>query len=351
MSENIKTKREKKALSKGKKYGLFILLSLLYFAFSAVSFTATVYGSVIWSLPVVAVILLLEFVLIVKTDISPIALSFNGIAGMVVTFISAIAFAEDSLFEFHYWTFFVAAARLFLGVISTLKRRKIKLTLIILFLVVAIGYSGFWGLFAMPYRNYVIERQVGESDRTSSYNSINQLVIDEEDWEKLVTETPFKIQQTGGFLADYNWLKNPTAYSKGTYPHIDGSTVCVPLAIEFARQHLGFNGEQAKSFVDFSTTHHAYEQLISGEWDNFREIVEFEDIAYCIDMGKTDLFLGTEPSDAELSMAKENAAELSKEPICYDAFVFITHKDNPVESLTVQQIKDCLLYTSPSPRD
>lgn len=340
MSENIKEKKEKRALAKGAKCGLFILFSLLYFVFSAVSFTAVVYSTILWSLPVVAVILLIEFVLIIKTDVSPIALSFSGFVGMVITLIIAIALAEDNLFEFHYWTFFVAAARLFLGVISTLKRRKIKLTLIILILVAAIGYSGFYGIYAWPYRSYVIERQGGESDRTSSYNSINQLIIDEKDWEKFVAETPFNIQQTGGIIADYTWLENPLAYGKGTYPHIDGSTVCVPLAIEFARQHLGFNGEQAKSFVDFSTTHHAYEQLISGESDNFREIVEFEDVAYCVDMGKTDLFLGTEPSDAELSMANENGAELSKEPICYDAFVFITHKDNPVESLTVQQIKD-----------
>lgn len=343
MSENIKVKKEKRTLTKGKKYGFFVLFSIMYFVFSAVSFTTTLYDTVLWSVPLVAMILLLELVLIIKTDVSPIALSFSGIVGMVITLIVALVFAEDNLFEFHYWTFFICAARLFLGVISTVKRRKIKLTLIILILVVAIGYSGFYGIYAWPYRSYVIERQGGESDRTSSYSSINQLIIDEKDWQKFVTETPFKIEQTGGIIADYGWLQNPMAYGKGTYPHIDGSTVCVPLAIEFARQHLGFTGEQAKEFVDFSTTHHAYEQLISGESDGFREIVEFGDFEYCIDMGITDLFLGTEPSDAELSMASENGAELSKEPICYDAFVFITHKDNPVETLTVQQIKD--IYT------
>ncbi len=340
MSESFQTKKEKRALTKGKKYSLFVLFSLLYFAFSAVSFTAAVYSTILWSLPFVVLILLLEFIIIRKTDISPVALSFSGFVGVIITFIIALALAEDNLFEFHYWTFFICAARLFLGVFSAIKRRKIKLTLIILILVVAIGYSGFYGIYAWPYRSYVIERQGGESDRTSSYNSINQLIIDEKDWQKFVTETPFKIEQTGGIIADYGWLQNPLAYGKGTYPHIDGSTVCVPLAIEFARQHLGFTGEQAKEFVDFSTTHHAYEQLISGEWDDFRAIVETEDIAYCIETGKTDLFLGTEPSDAELSMAMELGVELSKEPICYDAFVFITHKDNPVETLTVQQIKD-----------
>jgi phosphate transport system substrate-binding protein len=31
--------------------------------------------------------------------------------------------------------------------------------------------------------------------------------------------------------------------------------------------------------------------------------------------------------------------ELIIEPVCYDSFVFITHRDNPVESLTVEQIQ------------
>ena len=26
-------------------------------------------------------------------------------------------------------------------------------------------------------------------------------------------------------------------------------------------------------------------------------------------------------------------------PVCYDAFVFITHKDNPVDNLTIEEIQ------------
>jgi phosphate transport system substrate-binding protein len=38
-------------------------------------------------------------------------------------------------------------------------------------------------------------------------------------------------------------------------------------------------------------------------------------------------------------MAANAGIELIIKPVCYDSFVFITHKDNPVESLTVEQIQ------------
>lgn len=38
-------------------------------------------------------------------------------------------------------------------------------------------------------------------------------------------------------------------------------------------------------------------------------------------------------------LAREHRVEMIVRPVCYDAFVFITHRDNPVESLTVEQIQ------------
>ena len=56
-----------------------------------------------------------------------------------------------------------------------------------------------------------------------------------------------------------------------------------------------------------------------------------------------DLIIVTEPSEDELALAKQNNVTLIQKPVCYDAFVFITHKDNPVDSLTVEQIRG--IYT------
>lgn len=56
-----------------------------------------------------------------------------------------------------------------------------------------------------------------------------------------------------------------------------------------------------------------------------------------------DLILATGPSPEELALAEAAGITLVCEPICLDAFVFITHADNPVVSLTLSQIRD--IYT------
>jgi len=54
---------------------------------------------------------------------------------------------------------------------------------------------------------------------------------------------------------------------------------------------------------------------------------------------RPDIVIATYPSTAELNMAYLAGIKLMIEPVCYDSFVFITHRDNPVESLTVEQIQ------------
>jgi len=130
-----------------------------------------------------------------------------------------------------------------------------------------------------------------------SWDSINQDVIRPEGWRRIV--------QNSEFLGI-------------RYPVIDGSTTMVPLAMEFARQHLEVGDEQAKQYADFSTTGAAYEKLRS------REI---------------GLFIGTMPGQAELDSARASGIAYVVKPICRDSFVFITYKGNPVDSLTIEQIR------------
>jgi len=54
----------------------------------------------------------------------------------------------------------------------------------------------------------------------------------------------------------------------------------------------------------------------------------------------TDIIFVTPPSDEELQYAKEKGVTLDMKPVAMDGFVFITHKNNPVDSLTVAQIQD-----------
>jgi phosphate transport system substrate-binding protein len=56
---------------------------------------------------------------------------------------------------------------------------------------------------------------------------------------------------------------------------------------------------------------------------------------------KTDLILvAREPSQDEVREAVALNVELDVQPIARDAFVFLVHSDNPVESLSLEQIRD-----------
>jgi phosphate transport system substrate-binding protein len=138
-------------------------------------------------------------------------------------------------------------------------------------------------------------------------------------------------------------------FKYGTYPSIDGSTVAVPMGLEFARQHLGLTDEDATSFVNFKTTHDAYMGLISK--DSALSAVLYD---YCKDSGyedsvlsehdhPTDIVIATYPSEEEQAAAERASVKLAIEPVCYDAFVFITNKSNPVDSLTLDQVRG--IYT------
>ena len=201
-----------------------------------------------------------------------------------------------------------------------MKRKCILIVILILIISMLSGCTGLFNLFF---------KKTGTPDRESN---INQEIKKSRDWQKYVTDSEFRLgEEYTKALND--WLKY------GTYPFIDGSTVCIPMAVEFAWQHLDLSDESAISFSRFSTTHIAYMNLLTGEYINGRRIFTN---SKNIDMDyfhSVDLFIGTEPSDEELQLAKNKNIELIKKPVCYDAFVFITHKNNPVDSITVEQIK------------
>ncbi len=54
---------------------------------------------------------------------------------------------------------------------------------------------------------------------------------------------------------------------------------------------------------------------------------------------RTDLFIGVYPSEEQIAYAEENGTHFVYTPIGYDAFVFFVHRDNPIESLTTEEIQ------------
>lgn len=171
-----------------------------------------------------------------------------------------------------------------------------------------------------------------------SWGSINQEISRAVGWQDYVQETDFSLGDGTPYPGD----ESITMLDWGNYPSIDGSTVCVPMAMELARQHLDLPESDLAGFVAFSTTHYAYERLVGREPNPTVTLVSRN--AMLDDMHPVDLFLGTEPSDEEWAMARDAGVELVLVPVCYDAFVFLVNGENPVEGLTVQQIQD--IYTA-----
>ena len=184
--------------------------------------------------------------------------------------------------------------------------------------------------------------------------NINQFVVKGSDWKQIVKDkTQFVLGETDTEPYEtYKWEYGGPTYirykqSYGTFPAIDGSTVCIPMAAEFVWQFTNLSDTQNEfvsetfGFLSFSTTPHAYDKIINdGTTDGVvsKRIAQFEVEEYHFNK-RPDIVLATYPSADELNMASNAGVELIIKPVCYDSFVFITHKDNPVESLTVEQIQ------------
>ena len=187
-------------------------------------------------------------------------------------------------------------------------------------------------------------------------DNINQFVVKGADWKQIVRDkTQFVLGEADS--EPYETYLHPPYHthktsrykqSYGTFPAIDGSTVCVPMAAEFVWQFTNLSdvlpnqwNTETMTFLSFSTTSGAYNKIINDGTTNGlirKPISDLEIKEYRFNK-RPDIVLATYPSTAELNMASNAGIELIIEPVCYDSFVFITHRDNPVESLTVEQIQ------------
>ncbi len=127
------------------------------------------------------------------------------------------------------------------------------------------------------------------------------------------------------------------------YPRVDGSTSAHPLQIVVACKILGvacmwvpplFSERRIYPIID-SASPQAVEKVTaiqhSGTHDAYVNLIE----------RNTDLILVARlPSDDELQAARAKHVRLDVRPIALDAFVFLVHKDNPLESLSLDQIRD-----------
>lgn len=101
-------------------------------------------------------------------------------------------------------------------------------------------------------------------------------------------------------------------------PRMDGSTSAIPLEIGLKSGFLGIPYGQAKEMVSHTTTHDSFKRLINGE---------------------VDLIFSVPISEEQQKMADEAGVTLFMEPVAREGFVFVVNEDNPVDSLTSEQLR------------
>ncbi|MBR4458088.1 MAG: substrate-binding domain-containing protein [Clostridia bacterium] len=176
-----------------------------------------------------------------------------------------------------------------------------------------------------------------ENASAGSWSQINRAVGKGEDWRQFATDGSFRLGEKEA-LEGYDGLY---LMDWGTWPSMDGSTVCVPMAMELARQWLGLEEGDLSGFVNFSTTPYAYDRLTRGKPN---PLVTIKSRGVMMDdTHPIDLVLATYPNADERRAAADAGVELVYVPFCCDAFVFMVNEANPVDSLTAEQIRE--IYT------
>lgn len=110
-------------------------------------------------------------------------------------------------------------------------------------------------------------------------------------------------------------------------PVLNGAEAAYPLYSAFAEccyKNIGHIQQLAKEYngkmmpVRFTNTVEGFEELLTG---------------------KTDIFFGSKPSEAQYKMAEEKGLELVLTPIGSEGFVFFVNSENPVDGLSSDQIR------------
>ena len=101
-------------------------------------------------------------------------------------------------------------------------------------------------------------------------------------------------------------------------PIIDGATAAFPVYSAFVIAVFPNSTKLYDGVFEYNNTQGGYELLAEK---------------------KTDIFIGAAPSKDQIAFAEKNNTTFEYTQIGHEAFVFFVHKDNPVNSLTVDQIK------------
>lgn len=131
-------------------------------------------------------------------------------------------------------------------------------------------------------------------------------------WEYLPFEEESKIVKHDSQLLDFSGVP------KEELPIIDGATAAFPVYSAFVHAVYPESTELYDGVFEYNNTVGGYKLLAEKQ---------------------TDIFVGAAPSQEQIAYAEEQGTTFEYTQIGYEAFVFFVHKDNPIDSLTLEQIK------------
>jgi phosphate transport system substrate-binding protein len=114
-------------------------------------------------------------------------------------------------------------------------------------------------------------------------------------------------------------LDNASLKLTENLPRIDGAAAVFPVYSAFVHAVYPNDTELNDGVFEYNNTYFGYQLLARRE---------------------TDIFFGAYPSKNQIDYAEENGTTFKYVPIGSEAFVFFVHKNNPIDSLTAEQIKD-----------
>ncbi len=120
--------------------------------------------------------------------------------------------------------------------------------------------------------------------------------------------------------ADLARLKSPTAFQITThYPRLDGATAAYPIYSAVAQTlYKGLTAKPASKLIRVGTTPQAFHRLIHKQ---------------------ADVIFMAQPSASQYQAAKRAHVHLKLTKIGSEAFVFFVNRRNPVNSLSIKQIR------------
>lgn len=112
--------------------------------------------------------------------------------------------------------------------------------------------------------------------------------------------------------------EEPFVFTRENFPRMNGSTSTVPLGKTIASVLLGEGQDEVSDLIQFTKTTQSYFDLMDGS---------------------ADILISAEPADSVWDEKNARNYTWEMQPFATDALVFVVNQNNPIDSLTTEQVQ------------